>query len=226
MLDIRQNGFLEILTGLPLSICVSRIHICFTASTQLAPLLRLHAFSPILKARYEHGFPMTTIDISTDIFRREPARLAQLFNELSDQNSDWTDEEMASILQHQLRAPVEADLPIGARHPLFKPPQRGSIPITFGDLLRDPRPPLELLEVVKDFAMGHLRLRDKGLPRNIARVLYCASVLVARLCLGERISKLSDAKLKARLDWALEQPWLDPSMRDLFCRGRTTLNPA
>jgi hypothetical protein len=208
--------------------CASHVHVRLTARTQLAPFFH-YTQSPqsCCEGVSEHGFAMTTIDFSTDIFRGEPARLAQLLSELSDQYADWTDEEMASILQHQLRAPLETELLRRSLRALSNPQaHHGSLAITFADLLHDQRPPLELLVVVKDFAMDNLRLRDKGLPRNIARVLYCASVLVARLCLGVRISGLSDAKLKARLDWAIQQPWLDPSMRDLFCRGRATLNPA
>jgi hypothetical protein len=168
------------------------------------------------------------IDLSIEVFRGEPGRLAQLLDPQWRDKPNWADEEMESILRHQLSVPVSADLPGYSARNLTTQRHANcqTTAFSFGDLLCDQQPSLELLVGTKDFAMRHLRLGGRGLPRRVARVLYYASVLAALLHWGERISRLSDAKLLSGLDWAIEQPWLDTSLRDLFRKGRVKLATA
>ena len=50
---------------------------------------------------------------------------------------------------------------------------------SFGDLLHHPNPPLELLRLTKDFAKACRLSRSGPLPREIATLLYFASIIVA-----------------------------------------------
>jgi hypothetical protein len=82
-----------------------------------------------------------------------------------------------------------------------------------------------LLELTRRFAKACRSRTGAPLPDEIATVLYFASIVAAMLRCGRRISKLDDEALVHALDWALDQPWLDASMRDLLCRGRQVVEP-
>jgi hypothetical protein len=132
----------------------------------------------------------------------------------------WQPEELGAILVHQCEASLARDLEpfvsdLAAR--LADAAAEDGPPLrTFGDLLAHPRPPLELLDAVKQFAR-HCRTHPDGpLPEEIATVLYLAAIVAARVRLGERITSMDDAALRSALDWALGQPWLDPATRTLL----------
>mgnify|MGYP005834860563 FL=1 len=143
----------------------------------------------------------------------------------------WQPEELGEILAHQLRARLKTDLP---NLPELSPrPIEDSeaeaaggaaLPRTFGELLAHPRPPVEWLEAVKQFAKT---LRAGGgavLPEEIATVIYFAAIAAALARLGRRITSMDDASLRYSLDWALGQPWLDPATRALLEEGRRLLS--
>ncbi len=96
---------------------------------------------------------------------------------------------------------------------------------SFGDLLRQPSPPLELLELVKDFAKANADHPEHGLPKEIAAVLYYACIAAALLRLKARISKLSEADLGRGLRWAAEQPWLDEETTQLLAAALAGITP-
>jgi hypothetical protein len=159
------------------------------------------------------------IDLFADFFRVTPGRMAPLIDLPWRDRLKWADEEMESILRHQLSAPLDAEL----SRCFALPTNCLSNPRSFGDLLCDQQPRLDLLVGTKDFAIRQLRLGGRGLPRGVARVLYYASVLSALLCHGQRISRISDEKLRSGLEWAVEQRWLHPSLHELFRKGRVRL---
>jgi len=159
-------------------------------------------------------------DPCVDVFHTQPARLAEMLEAHWDDAQNWAADELSAILRHQMTAPLSVDL-ANHRYWLCYAGDPGAAPQTFEELFRERRPPLELLRGVKDFAKGHLRERGGKLPREIARVLYYGSVLVARLVWGERITRRSDVQVQEGLVWAVAQPWLEPWLQDLFRRGQT-----
>jgi hypothetical protein len=142
----------------------------------------------------------------------------------------WRPEEMAAIFEHQMAAPLLADLgglaPPAARRLEALAAAQGAPVRSFADLLRDQSPPLELLEMVKDFAKANADHPENSLPKEIAAVLYYACIAAARLRLKARISKLPDADLGRGLRWAAQQPWLDEETRQLLVRALEGITPA
>jgi len=142
----------------------------------------------------------------------------------------WRPGELGAILRHQLAAPLEFDFSfLGAERPpsldalaaTEGPPIR-----TFGDLLRHPRPPIELLESTKEFAKRCRSRPEAPLPDEIATMLYILSIVAALTRCTRRITKLDDQGLRYSLDWALAQPWLDPATHDLLREGYQALQSA
>ena len=105
----------------------------------------------------------------------------------------------------------------------FSFPPQGLTLKSFGDLLAHPHPPVELLKVTKDFAKA-CRLSPRGaLPKEIATVLYFASIAAAMVRCRRRITGLSDADLADGLRWTLARPWLDAPTRSLIEEGLALL---
>jgi hypothetical protein len=163
------------------------------------------------------------LNLCTEVFETEPQRLVSLLDlDLGSSDVRYCSEgELGAILRHQLAAPLAADL-ANPRCVMVLAGRAGDA-MTFGQLLQAPCPCLELLHGVKEFAKLHLAQSRRLLPYEVARVLYYASVLVARLRCGERISSVSDARLREGLEWAREQPWLERWLAELFGEGEERL---
>ena len=135
----------------------------------------------------------------------------------------WSPAELGTILKHQLTAPLEFDILGVSRDQLQQLRARLSAPAeirTFGDLLGHPKPPVELLELTKQFAKAGYGHADSPLPDEVAAVLYVASIVAALLRCGKRITRLGDEGIRYGVERALRQPWLDPSTRELLEAGR------
>jgi hypothetical protein len=132
----------------------------------------------------------------------------------------WRPEELAAIFRHQMGAPVLVDLggfdPGTAVKLTVLSEAQGLLLKSFSDLFRHPAPPLELLEVTKEFAKANMDHPESSLPREIAAALYYASIASALVRLDARISQLKDADLRRGLTWAAEQPWISEEARELF----------
>src|SRR5690348_14262739 len=97
-------------------------------------------------------------------------------------SSGWRPEELAAMLRHQMDAPVRlllADLSAGAAEPspACVPPEAQEVRV--GELIRSPAPSAPLLEVLKRFGKRCLTDPTGALPREIAAVLYYASIAAA-----------------------------------------------
>ena len=165
-----------------------------------------------------------------DVSDAAPNSLADLID-FGREERLWTDRDLESILRHQLDAKLDFDLTeFGQSRVEEIDEQLGSVEgpaiRTFGDLLEHPAPPIALLDATRRFAKSCRSRRDGPLPEEIATVLYFASAVAAMVHCDRRISRLDDDGLRYALDWALAQAWLDDSVRDLFERGRQTLEPA
>ncbi len=142
----------------------------------------------------------------------------------------WRDEELGAILRHQMTAPLQVDLINLERGLAVKvrnlAESQGLTLKSFGDLLAHPHPPVELLKVTKDFAKA-CRLSPRGaLPKEIASVLYFASIAAAMVRCRRRITGLSDADLADGLRWTLARPWLDAPTRTLLEEALALLTPS
>ena len=154
------------------------------------------------------------------IFETAPEDAARLLDEALDGDRTWSDDELASVLRHQLSASLRSDLfetysdESVATDSISE--HRAFVEGSYRDLLSHVDPPVALLRVVKDWAKA-CRSRDKGLiPTDIATVLYYAAIAAGRVRLGENISSMSDKSLKKGFGWALSRPWLDGHLRALF----------
>jgi len=162
---------------------------------------------------------MDTYDPS--VFDTDRRKLATLFDLSSDGAERlWKDEELGAILRHQLSAPMQVDL-ISLKRGLALNIRRlaESLGLTlksFGDLLAHPNPPIELLELTKDFAKA-CRLNPHGpvLP-EVASVLYFASIAASMVNCHRRISRLSNDDLLSGFHWVLTRSWLDAPTRTLM----------
>ncbi len=153
---------------------------------------------------------------TVDLFKSDPRLLAPLLS-LDRVHRHWDAAELGMILGHQLRTPLAdelARLEPSARNALAALSGPNGIN-TFADLLRHSAPPLGALVLTKDFSKACTSDPESPLPREIATVLYYASIASALLRLGRRISGLNDQGLRQGFDWVARQPWVDADLRDL-----------
>ena len=163
---------------------------------------------------------MSDFDSSAAVFRSRAQKLASLLASGEERAKLWRPEELAAIFRHQMAAPVMVDLTRfdsqTASRLRMQGEAQGLLLKSFGDLFHHPAPPVELLEVIKDFAKANLDHPESGLPDEIATTLYYTSIATALVRLGERITQLPDADLQRGLRWAMAQPWLDAATKELL----------
>ena len=132
----------------------------------------------------------------------------------------WRPEELGAVFQHQMATPVWVDL--GA----LSPGAAGKLKVlvaannlllrSFRDLFQHPAPPLELLELVKNFAKLNRGQAESVLPTEVATVLYFLSIAAALVHCSQRITKLNDAQLREGFDRVLRHDWIDEAARELL----------
>lgn len=157
-----------------------------------------------------------------DYSHTKPESLARLLDAEAG-GGEWSADDLAAILRHQLAAPLRADLTATNAHAgktLDTISRAAPPPATFGELFAHPHPPPELLELAKDFGKALRRDTACGVPAGVATVIYYASIVAARLRCGRRISDLDEAALRRGVEWALAQPWLDAATRAMFEEAR------
>ncbi len=154
---------------------------------------------------------------------RDTRMLETLLSPGFEQQRVWQPEELGAMLEHQWGAPLEADL--GAL-----PPQQARLLTrlcdadrlllkSYGDIFSHPMPPVEILEMIKDYAKRNMASADVELPEDIAKLLYVLSIVVARLRCGKRITSQPDAVIRRNLEAVLAQPWMTPPVVKLLHEG-------
>ena len=143
---------------------------------------------------------------------------------------EWLQAELGAVLRHQLTARVDFDLgtSVGVACPSAAPPDevlRPARSFTFAELLHDPAPPLDVLRRTKTLAKACRNDPNGPIPREVATVLYFASILVALMRCGQRITHLDDAGLRDGIEWILAQSWVDTATRGLFEQGMVFMRP-
>jgi hypothetical protein len=77
--------------------------------------------------------------------------------------------------------------------------------------------------MLKDFAKRLMEHPDSPLPRDVASLLYWASIAAGLRHRGVRLSSLEDRKLIEGFAWAAAQTWVDPPTAGLIRAAATTL---
>jgi len=163
---------------------------------------------------------MADFDPARAIARSEARSLAAFMAAGAEGARLWRPDEVAAIFRHQMAAPVLVDL--GGFDPVFAARLKNlasaqSLMLkSFADLFQHPAPPLELLELTKDFAKANMDQPESVLPGEVAAALYYASIASALARLNQRISRLSDADLRRGFQWAKDRPWTDNATRELL----------
>jgi hypothetical protein len=166
---------------------------------------------------------MSESDSSAAVFKSRANELAALLAAGEDRARLWRPEELAAIFRHQMATPVLVDLGgidvrTATRIRMLSEAQ-GLLLKSFSDLFHHPSPPLELLELVKNFAKLNVDHPESGLPDEIASALYYTSIAAALVHLDKRITQLPDADLRQGLRWTKAQGWLDDATKDLLTRA-------
>jgi hypothetical protein len=163
---------------------------------------------------------MSQTDYSAAAFTKRPGALAALINSGSESAHLWRPNEFAAIFKHQLSAPVFVDLgqmPKRAATRLKNlSDAQGLLLKSFSELFHHPAPPIELLELTKDFAKANMNHPESALPSEIATALYFTSIAAAYVRLGARISRLGDLDLRRGWLWTRDQVWVDEKTKTLL----------
>jgi hypothetical protein len=163
---------------------------------------------------------MSQPDYSAAALTKQPGALAALINSGSETTRLWRPEELSAIFRHQLSAPVFVDLgqlPKGAAARLKQlSDAHGLLLKSFSELFHHQAPPLELLELTKDFAKANMDHPESALPSEIATALYYTSIAAAYVRLGARISRLKDSDLRRGWLWTRDQGWIDEKTKALL----------
>ncbi len=174
-----------------------------------------------------HSIVMSEHD-SSAVFKSHAKELAELMATGWEGARLWRPEELAAIFRHQMSAPMLVDLgsfdaATASRLKTLSDAQ-GLVLKSFTDLFHHPAPPLELLQLVKNFAKANIDHPDSGLPGEIASALYYSSIASALVHLDARISQLPDAELLRGFRWLEEQPWLDEKTKSLLAEAKKKLS--
>jgi hypothetical protein len=162
---------------------------------------------------------MSESDSSAAIIKGRAKELSALMS--SDERGPlWRADELASVFRHQMSAPIAVDLGSfdarTANHLKTVSAAKGLLLSSFADLFNHPAPPLQLLQLTKDFAKANMDHPESGLPAEIAATLYYAGIAAALVRLDKRITQLPDADLQRGLAMTAKQPWLDEKTKALL----------
>lgn len=148
----------------------------------------------------------------------DPQRLSRLWACESDALIQWQPDELAAVFKHLLSSSIADEVEAVQPRLAKKLQQREAAPDeslgTFGDLLNDEHPPLDLLNVVKEFCK-HAE-EAESLPADVAFVLYASVISVALLRCDERISSADDKSLRSTIKWAGSRDWISPEAKSWF----------
>jgi hypothetical protein len=172
---------------------------------------------------------MSEFDSAESVFQRQPKSLAALLEASGEQARLWRPEELGAIFRHQMAAPVLVDLggydPGTAARLKTLSDAQSLLLKSFSDLFHHPAPPLELLELTKDFAKANMDHAQSTIPNEVAAALYYTSIAAALVRLDARITRLPPADLRRGLLWTRGQAWLDPDTKQLLLQAADKIAP-
>lgn len=153
-----------------------------------------------------------------------PRRFARLLRLTEQADEPWAAGDLAAIWRQEVQR-----FPDGLGQNDDNPSPRkfgadggpGSTTVgTWSHLLSHPEPPIELLRQMKDFAKSRRHASSDAFPKDIARVLYFVSILLALMRCHRPISRLSKAEVLRGVEWSLAQRWLDPETLTVLTQGK------
>jgi hypothetical protein len=151
--------------------------------------------------------------------------LAGLVSLAGDQPDQWSAAELESMWRHQLKAPLTFDLSTVSKkvqETITSATQADPQPLeSFGDLLKHRRPPLELLQWMKDFAKA--QTSEGTIATEIATTLYYTAIVLAILRCHQKISGLDESTLRRGISMVIDQKWLDGGTRQIMNDGLAAL---
>jgi hypothetical protein len=163
---------------------------------------------------------MAEFDSAGAVARSEVKGLAAVMAAGSEAAGLWRPEDVAAVFRHQMASPVLVDLagfdPATAARLKTLAAAQSLLLKSFADLFFHPSPPLELLELTKDFAKVNMDQPASAIPGEVAAALYYLSIASALVRLDRRITRLGDVELRRGLLWVKERPWLDAPARQLL----------
>ncbi|HUC85091.1 MAG TPA: hypothetical protein VL970_07860 [Candidatus Acidoferrales bacterium] len=166
---------------------------------------------------------MSDSDPSASVFKSRANELSALLAVGEERSRLWRPDELAAIFKHQISAPLLVDLggfdPRTAARLKMVSEAQGLLLKSFSDLIHHSSPPLELLELVKDFAKANVDHPESGLPGEVASALYYLSIASALVHLNARISTLPDPDLERGFSWTRAQGWLDEKTNQLLTQA-------
>ena len=155
--------------------------------------------------------------------RSDPSQLAELMRLGSCHTPLWQRDEMASLLQHQLAAPLLLELagvdPTRRRQVEDAIGEAGGALGTFRDLLNHAEPPQALLRMAIAYFSSLEEDPDSPLPGELARALRLANIAAALVRHGARLTELDDGPLRREFEWVASQPWIEDTTKLLCERG-------
>lgn len=142
-------------------------------------------------------------------------------------HASWSEDDLKAIFGHQWSTPLSVDLggidaALAERVKALATAQ-GLLLRSFGDLLRHPNPPVELLKLTKEFAKRSLYSPSPAIPHDVARVLYFTTIAAALGHCKSRISTLSDDDLAKGITWALSNEWITDGARRALGSGLSAI---
>ena len=163
------------------------------------------------------------------IFMTRPEGLARILRLDDTGNELWSPEEMQAMWRHQLSAPIDLDLDtvvsVKATE-LRKSPAIAAVRgKTFGEVLGHPAVADEVLLLIKEFAKQTLKDSEESQLKEVAKALYYACYAAGLLRRAEPLGSMSRQELLPGFEWALRQPWLDETTRNLFAQARPLVAP-
>lgn len=156
---------------------------------------------------------------SSRTLQKEADGLLTLLNEMDPGEPLWSGEDLQTILDHQLQAPLIVDLGsmqgVDAEQIRQLACARGLVLQSFEDLLSHTHPPLQLLILTKEFAKRNLVSPRSTIPAEVARILYFSCIAAGMVHCNRKITRLSRDEIGEGLDWCLKCEWLKPEIRGL-----------
>jgi hypothetical protein len=141
---------------------------------------------------------------------------------------------LQGALEHLMSAPIERavnQLPRAAANRLRREQTRlrpGSAARklrlnTFGELLRHPAPPPELLELAKEFGKAIVHHQPAAWPKPVGEVLYYGAYAAAVVRGKPRPGSLNEQDLKAAFPKLRARQWIGSEQQGLFRAAEETL---
>ena len=155
-----------------------------------------------------------------DVDESQTRLLAKMLDSSGPQVSTWQDEDLRGLFQHQLDTSLASafEYPESGESPTLTQLGKSSVPpiVTFADLLKHDQPPLELLHAMRRMARRSAKETSGAIPDEIASVLYFAAIAVARVRLGERISRSDDNVLRYGFEIMMRRAWIGKDLTEVF----------